>query len=313
DPRALALYTYEGEVLGYPWMLTTGQVFFNRALFDAAGRPTPDTLYRDGKWTWAALLEAAQALTRYGPDGRFEIVGLSYQQSGLWRLVIQSNGSDLFDDFQKPKKSRLDEPAAIQALEWMQDVILKHRVAWKVPEAEGLGKNPRDAVNLGHIAIHSDFGVPTATSSTFSQVLDQVGWVPFPKGPASAGKMVSDLTTEAQGIVRSSTHQDAAWLYARWYQKEWQKVRLLDKSNPRVASRSDLQDLSRAALPAPQDIWFELVKMGQARPVFPDWSPVSREILNPQLRAIWSGEAAPRSAALAAATQLNDYFAANPQ
>ena len=44
EPRALDLYTYDGLVLGYPWALTTGQVFFNRDLFRAAGRTTPDEL-----------------------------------------------------------------------------------------------------------------------------------------------------------------------------------------------------------------------------------------------------------------------------
>ncbi|MER3405089.1 MAG: hypothetical protein C4289_07945 [Chloroflexota bacterium] len=39
EPRALDLYTYEGKVLGYPWMLTTGQVFFNRAICAASGHP----------------------------------------------------------------------------------------------------------------------------------------------------------------------------------------------------------------------------------------------------------------------------------
>jgi ABC-type glycerol-3-phosphate transport system substrate-binding protein len=63
----------------------------------------------------------------------------------------------------------------------------------------------------------------------------------------------------------------------------------------------------------PHDLWFEFVKLGQARPVFPDRTKVDRENLNPQLNAIWTGEATPRTAAQAAAKQLNDVFAANPQ
>jgi len=313
DPKALALYTYEGAVLGYPWSLTTGQVFFNKALFAAAGRPTPDTLYRAGNWTWAAMLEAAQALTRANPDGTFQQLGMAHTNASLWQLLIQSNGSDLYDDFRKPKKSRLDEPAAVQALEWLQDAIVKHRVAWRVPEATGLGMNARVAFSLGKIAMHSDYGTPTPANTTLGPIMDQLGWVPAPKGPAAGGKPTTDLTTEAQGIMKASNKQDAGWLYAKWFQKDWQRVKLLEKLSPRVASRADLQDVARAALPAPQDLWFEMVKMGQARPVFPDRGKTDGEILNPQLNAVWRGEATPRAAAMTAAKQLNDYFAANPQ
>ena len=100
EPRAMELYTYEGTVLGYPWMLTTGQVFFNRAIFQAAGRPTPEQLFREGRWTWDAMAQAAVALTRRGPDGKVDVLGLSHMS--IWRLALNSNGTDLFDDFRRP-------------------------------------------------------------------------------------------------------------------------------------------------------------------------------------------------------------------
>jgi hypothetical protein len=101
---ALALYTYDGLVLGYPWTLTTGQVFFNQNLFKAAGRATPDELYKQERWSWPAMTEAAVALTRRTADGKIEQLGIA--QQSIWRLALNSNGTDLFDDFRRPKKSR---------------------------------------------------------------------------------------------------------------------------------------------------------------------------------------------------------------
>jgi hypothetical protein len=129
---------------------------------------------------------------------------------------------------------------------------------------------------------------------------------------------VADLTTEAAGIMRdgAAKAQDATWLFCRWYQKDWQAAVLRDTSNPtaaRVASRSDLQTLARAALPQPPDIWFELAKIGVARPVFPDWNKVNGEIINPNLNPVFAGERSPRDGATAAAKLLNDYLASNPQ
>jgi hypothetical protein len=142
--------------------------------------------------------------------------------------------------------------------------------------------------------------------------------VPWPKGPADKGAPVADLTTEAVGIMREGVAkgQDAAWQFCRWYQKDWQAAVLRDITNPtaaRVASRSDLQTLARAALPAPQDVWFELAKIGVARPVFPDWNKVNADIINANLNPVFAGERAPREGATTAAKLLNDYLAANPQ
>lgn len=311
EPRALDLYTYEGAVLGYPWALTTGQVFFNRAIFAAGGRPQPDEVYKQGRWTWDALADAAVALTRRAADGTVQVLGLSHRS--IWRLALNSNNSDLFDDFRKPKKSRLDEPAAIQALEWLQGLAARHRAAWNAADARAIGVNNNEAMNQGKVALHVSWGVPFAGNARYAQVWDKMGWVPFPKGPASGGKVVADLTTEAQGIMRISKKQEASWLYCRWYHKDWQRIQLADKNSPRVSSRSDLQDVARASLPAPQDLWFEMAKNGVARPVFPDWNKVNGEILSPGINPVLEGEQAPRAAALAVAKQLNDYFVANPQ
>ncbi|MBI3973962.1 MAG: extracellular solute-binding protein [Chloroflexi bacterium] len=311
EPKALALYTYDGAVLGYPVSLTTGQVFFNRAIFAAGGRPMPDQLYKEGRWTWATMTEAAVALTRRDAAGTIQTLGLSHMS--IWRLALNSNGTDMYDNFARPKKSRLDEPPAIAAIEWVHDVAHKHRAAWKQPEAKDLGGDANKAMNAGKLAMHVSWGVPHALNARYDQVWDKMGWVPFPKGPAPGGKPVADLTTEAQGIMQASKQHDTAWLYCRWYQKDWQRTRLEDKANPRVASRTDLLDLSKASLPPPQDMWFEMAKNGVARPVFPDLSAVTRDIINPALNPVWAGEAAPRAAALAVAKQLNDFFAATPQ
>jgi multiple sugar transport system substrate-binding protein len=310
DAKARDLYTYDGKVLGYPWTLTTGQVFFNRDLFAAAGRTAPDELVKSGRWTWPAMTEAAVALTKRGGDGRVETLGIA--QQSIWRLALNSNGTDLFDDFRRPKRSRLDEPAAVAALEYVQDLAHRHRAGWKQPEATDLGGNDLNAYKQGRVAMLVRWG----QSYQMEQVAGATSAVPWPKGPADRGAAVADLTTEAVGIMRAAKGPDAGWLFCRWYQKDWQSAVLRDPANPtaaRVASRADLQAVARAALPPPQDVWFELARTGVARPVFPDWGKVTTEVIGPNLNPVFNGERAPREGATAAARQLNDYLAANPQ
>ena len=217
------------------------------------------------------MTEAAVALTKRGADGKVEQLGIA--QQSIWRLALNSNGTDLFDDFRRPKKSRLDEPAAdrrpgVRRRTWRTSTA----PAGSSPRPTDLGGNDLNAYKQGRVAMLVRWG----SAHQMEQVAGATSAVPWPKGPADRGAAVADLTTEAVGIMRDAARrQDAGWLFCRWYQKDWQSAVLRDPANPtaaRVASRSDLQDVARAALPAPQDVWFELAKIGVARPVFPDWA-----------------------------------------
>jgi ABC-type glycerol-3-phosphate transport system substrate-binding protein len=309
DPRALSLYTYDGTQLGYPWTITTAQVFFNRDLFKAAGQATPDELYKQGKWTWEAMTQAAVALTKRD-GGQIQQLGVAHMS--VWRLALQSNGSDFFDDPRRPRKARLDEPQAIDAIAYTQDLAHKYQAGWREPEATQLGGNDNNAFHANKVAMLVRHGVP----GQYPEVAAATSAVPYPKGPDAKGRFITDLTTEAAGIMRGSTSQDAGWTFCRWYHKDWQRETLANTTGreARVASRSDLQELSRKALPAPADVWFELTTFGVlSRPVNPDWSKMNAEILNPGLNPVWAGQRAPREAAVAVAKQLNDFLAANPQ
>jgi ABC-type glycerol-3-phosphate transport system substrate-binding protein len=127
DARALGLYTYAGAQLGYPWLITTAQTFFNRNLFQAVGHPAPDELMKQGTWTWDAMVKAALATNKRNPDGTIQVLGIA--QQSVWRLALQSNNSDYFDDPKVPKKSRLDEPQAIEAIQFITNLAQKTRWA----------------------------------------------------------------------------------------------------------------------------------------------------------------------------------------
>ena len=309
DPRALGLYTYDGIQLGYPWAITTAQIFFNRDLFRAAGQTTPDELYKQGRWNWDTLAQTAVALTKR--DGG-EVTQIGIAQMAVWRLAIQSNGGDYFDDPRRPKKSRLDEPRAIAAIEYIRDLTHKHRAGWRNEDAARLGGGDIMAYDTQKAAMCLRHGV----HGRFPQVAAVTGIVPWPKGPDSQGKPVTDLTTEAAGIMRASKQQDPAWQFCRWYHKDWQREILASATPPdaRVASRSDLQDVARKALPPPVEDWYEMTKLGLlSRAVNPDWNKMTAEIFNPGLNPVWAGERAPREAALDVSQKLNDFLAANPQ
>jgi ABC-type glycerol-3-phosphate transport system substrate-binding protein len=240
------------------------------------------------------------------------VTQIGIAQMAVWRLALQSNGGDYFDDPRRPKKSRLDEPRAIAGIEYIRDLTHKYRAGWRNEDAQRLGGNDINAYNTQKSAMVLRHGV----HGRFPEVASVTGIVPFPKGPDAQGKPVTDLTTEAAGIMRASKSQDAAWQFCRWYHKDWQRE-ILASATPmdaRVASRSDLQDVARKALPPPVELWFDMAAQGLlSRGVNPDWDKMTRDIFNPGLNPVWAGERAAREAALDVSKQINDFLAANPQ
>jgi ABC-type glycerol-3-phosphate transport system substrate-binding protein len=310
DAKALALYTYNGTQLGYPWLITTCQVEFNRDLFKAAGQPTPDEMMKQGKWTWDTMAQLAIALNKRNPDGTIQILGVA--QQSVWRLALQSNNSDYFDDPKVPKKSRLDEPQAIDAVQYIADLAQKWQVGWREPEATQLGGNDNNAFNANKVAMLVRHGVP----GQWPDVMPAVWAVPFPKGPDAKGTFITDLTTESAGMMQGAKHHDAAWQFCRWYHQDWQRQILLNAlpRDARVPSRTDLNDIAKKALANWAELWFEFPKYGVlSRPVNPDWNKMSTDIINPGLNPVFAGQRAAKDGATVVAKQLNDFLAANPQ
>ena len=313
EPRALDLYTYDGVVLGYPWALTTGQVFFNRELFRAAGRTTPDELHKQGRWTWPAMVEAAVALTKRGRrHGR---------AAGHRPRVDLADGPEQQRDRPvrrlpaRPRRAAWTSRRRSRPWSTPGPVVQAPRGVGRQHPAgrAALGGNVNMAYNAGRLAMAVRWGVPAGFNQVAGRDLGRaVAEGPGPRGQAGVGPDHRGGRDHAhqQGPGRRPGSSTAGT------RRTGSATVLADRSNPggaRVASRSDLQDVARGGLPAPADIWFELAKAGVARPVFPDWNKVNAEIINPGLNPMWVGERTPRDAAIAVAKQLNDFLAANPQ
>jgi multiple sugar transport system substrate-binding protein len=93
-------------------------VFYNRRLFDQAGLKAPAN-----SWTWDDFLTAARALTRPGGPWGTALEPLTdFYYPWLW-----GNGAEEYD--RAGQHATLDQPAAREALQWLADLRLKHKVA----------------------------------------------------------------------------------------------------------------------------------------------------------------------------------------
>jgi multiple sugar transport system substrate-binding protein len=124
-PAAWELWKWKGRYYGVPF-LGIRIVYFNRALAQQAGAKVPAT-WRDPSWTWAAFLEACNKVvvrqgtsaTRWGAD-----LGTGRRD---WQPWIWNNGGDLFNE--DGTRVLLGEPPAMEAFQFLADLIHRHRVA----------------------------------------------------------------------------------------------------------------------------------------------------------------------------------------
>ncbi len=104
-------------------------VYYNKALFDAAG-----LAYPAADWTWDDFVATAKALTLdQDGDGVLDQYGASIDPI-FYRLApfIWQAGGELVDDPANPTRLALDSPEALRAFQWFVDLQVKEQV---VPDA----------------------------------------------------------------------------------------------------------------------------------------------------------------------------------
>ncbi|MFB9325165.1 ABC transporter substrate-binding protein [Paenibacillus aurantiacus] len=191
------LYQYEGHQYGLPYYLGSIGLFYNKALFDAAKVPYPDET-----WTWETLRANAAKLTDK-TQGTYGYIAANDNQSGVYPLIYQAGGSVISEG---GKKSGLDAPESVAALQFMKDLI-----------DEGISPSAQQQLETAPIQL---FGsgkaamVPGGSydASTLHGMLgDKLGVAPLP-----AGKQAGFLVHGSSWVINSkSEHQQEAWAFLK--------------------------------------------------------------------------------------------------
>lgn len=135
-PAAWELWSWQGRHYGLPF-LGIRIVYFNRALAAASGGRVPPASWKDPAWTFDAFLDTARRVAA-GGSGRW-----GYEVSATrrdWQPWVWNNGGDLFDA--GGTKLLLEEPPAVEALQFLVDLIHRHRVAPTPADLQAQGGRP---------------------------------------------------------------------------------------------------------------------------------------------------------------------------
>jgi len=197
----------------------------------------------------------------------------------------------------------MDGPHSLAALGWINRLLGQYAppnvstFGWQ--EASELFLDGRAAMYIEGSSIY-----PLIEESSKSRVAEQVGYAPFPAGPAAAGGTVA---VRGLAIAKRSLHPEAAWLFLQWATGR-EMVRKALMHGVLVARESTWQDrIARSEVPP------ELAESLQlaGRTGVTDWLPPmiavtsAREAVGKAISSAVRGEDI-RLAADAAARQLRE-------
>jgi multiple sugar transport system substrate-binding protein len=200
--QAVADFTTPDGQFGLPRDLNVVALYYNKAMFDAAGIPYPDDT-----WDWAKLAEVAKKLTIRGADGKTTQWGFyteSTDMENYWSELVWQNGGDIISADHKTSLVGSDQAAA--GIQVLQDLIWKDKVMPDASITDALG----DAFEQGQAAMESNGSWLVATHQAAG--LD-FGIAPLPKGPA--GQATSINPTGAV-VYKNTKNADAAWQFVKY-------------------------------------------------------------------------------------------------
>lgn len=205
--QALAAFKREGDLFGIPVAAKVRVMYYNRALFDAAGVPYP----KPG-WTLDDFLSAAQLLTRE-ENGEKQYGFVSYN-SPVSDLLIFLAAQDAWP-WDRAGRPQFATPGVVAGVRWFTNLTLKYGVMYSEPKDwlqpdENAQRARMALVRNGHAAMWTDFSGLQHDHAWPPQ--EVVGMAPMPVGRIAATRFLWD------GVMISVNAADphTCWEWAQY-------------------------------------------------------------------------------------------------
>lgn len=298
-PSQYQMFMDKGHQYALP-KYVSGHVYFgNRALFRQAGLSFPTA-----KTTWDQFTGMGATLTKKqgATYSQFALSSGMANLSGFLSQIVWSWGGEVVD----PKDNSiclLDQPPALDALQYVQDLIWKQHIAPQPAEVTAAGK---DAFG------HAKFATEESGSASlrdlrlkFPQM--ELDFFPNPLGPT--GKTANYHTTDCYAMLKGnqSKNPDGAWQLLRFVTAPaWERLLIqVEQMQPaRQSLAKEWLSSVRSVTPtlAKANLEVFLAALAQARPQLRfSNDPKALAILNPVIDAVYNKNTTPARTAFAQA------------
>jgi multiple sugar transport system substrate-binding protein len=274
-------------------------LFYSPQLFAARGIKPPDAT-----WTWETMLDTAKKLS---DDGQWGVLA-PYVIPHHAFPVVRSYGGDVLD--KDNKKYTLDEPAAVNALQWIADIAVRYQAAPPFGDLKNTGD--RAPFVAGKAAMAPD--IYPFIGTVYSQGKGQVSVdvAPLPKGPKGR---VNRNVAGTYPMVKGSANPDVGWEWLKFLStKEAQLFLAADGTVfPSLREAAKSPELLSPPPPSPRlnrqvfvDALEHDVQVGEPR--HRAYNDVTK-LVDKALTPVWRGEQDARSALQAIASPVNALLA----
>lgn len=191
-------------------------MYFNKRLLTEAGID-PESIYdmqKAGTWTWDAWTELMDKVQKDADnDGVIDVAGFDANYGVPVSAAVYSNGSEYVGLENGKYTYKFEDPATVEALEWMVDCFKKYAL---VRPADAQWDYYKEAFLNGQCAFMPDDAYCAAGSGNFLSVTeDEIGFVMFPKGPQASD--YTNCWSNNPAAIPACYDADKAWKIAFAY------------------------------------------------------------------------------------------------
>jgi multiple sugar transport system substrate-binding protein len=261
-----------------PLSISSFVVYYNKALFDAAGKAYPKA-----GWTWDEFLATAQALTKdTDGDGETDQFGLGFSP-GINNVLpfIWQNGGDLLAE--GGQKLALDTPEAREAIQFVVDWQSKYHIA--PSQTEETAQSSAERFEEGTLAMWIASRSATPDLRTLTGLDWDVG--PLPR-KAQAGNI---LRSDGVCLSGKAKNPELAWkLIEHLVSPDGQTVLAMTGQivPTNISVSQSAAFLDPAAKPANSQVWLDNIRDIHIVPPLANW-PDIEERANEELESAYYG------------------------
>ena len=314
-PASLDQYRWKSRLFALLRDFSHQALWINTDMFAREGLTPPSGDYATaaGGWTFDQFVDAARRLTRFEGGTWAAQYGfvLNTAITGGYGQFAWGNGAELFDqDF---KKCTADDERVVEALQLMQDLRFKHRLA---PDTPALNEMKNAGINTGAQQLFFEHHVAMAIfpvariGEARTQAKGKWDLAVTPQGAPGKGKRLTTGGGVGWYQVKTFPHQEEAWAVLQHLTSAETHLFLADV---RIPGRKSVLDTWLAQAPGEPPRSRNVAKTGQQalhiRPTFPLWERIEREVFTPQLAPVWDNKATPREATREIVAQANRILA----
>jgi multiple sugar transport system substrate-binding protein len=302
-PGAWEAITWKGKRHGTPYEANPFLPVYRTDFFDAAGVPYPTRQAEQGKWDWNAVLETARKLTKTGADGKKQF-GLQLR-TGNYALFhwIWNNGGEIWS--QDRSECLMNKPPAVEAIQFMQDLIVRHRV---VPMGADRGTEIKEASGTTSTNMLSKIVAFEWQFSGGGSLMGGIADFPFEVAPEPKGKsakLIPHMNGAGNVMLREAKNPEPAWEFLKFFNSKEADVVLMNTGiTPPRRKSSEEYYTKQVKYPPNGKVLAEMARVARMTPTVAAWADFNT-ILTKELDPVWTGNRRPQEALDEVVRQVN--------